>query len=229
MCGRFVQSSPVKRLVQAFGVEVGAAQTSPHYNVAPSQPILAVRLDEEDRRALVVLKWGLVPRWAKDLGGPKPINARAETVAEKPMFRDAFKRRRCLVPADAFYEWRAGRNGKQPYCIRRQDAEPFAFGGIWESWQGGGERLETVSILVTGANTLMSPIHDRMPVIVPADAYLTWLSHDPLPPEAKERLLAPPLPAGWIAYPVSRAVNQAQNDYPALMNEIELPQDGASS
>lgn len=225
MCGRFVQSSPLPRLISAFGVESCSFQFAPHYNIAPSQNILTIRLDERGKRQLTALQWGFVPHWAKDMSGPHPINARAETVAEKPMFRDSFKRHRCLVPADAFYEWQALETGKQPFCIRRKDAKPFAFGAIWDRWEKEGKKLETVSILVTSANSLMSQIHDRMPVILPSEAYGTWLTPGPLRAEAKEELLVPISPDGWIAYPVSRDVNKPQNDFERLMMKARPGQD----
>lgn len=150
----------------------------PRYNIPPSANILTVRLGADDERELVRLKWGFVPHWAKDLKGPKPCNARAETVAEKPLFRDAFKRQRCIVPVDAFYEWQNGPNGKQPYCYRRHDEQPFGIAGIWSHWKGEAGKLETVSLVVTSANDLMTPIHDRVPVIIEPDALEEWLDLD---------------------------------------------------
>jgi putative SOS response-associated peptidase YedK len=165
MCGRFAQKSPAKKMAKKFEVE-DVPPLAERYNVAPSQAVLAVREASDGREALF-LKWGLVPRWAKDAAiGNKLINARSETVTEKPSFRDAFARRRCIVPADGFFEWLRRGDTKRPYYFRMKDGEPFAIAGLWERWEGVGGPLETCTLLTTGANELLSSYHDRMPVIV---------------------------------------------------------------
>ena len=220
MCGRFAQFSDPEALAQAFGLETVDLDAPPRYNVAPTQPVLAVRLaDDGQRREWVRLRWGLVPFWSK---GPDSrysmINARAETVATKPAYRAAFKQRRCLIPADAFYEWQPGKDGKQPYAIRRTDRAPFAIAGLWEHWQGeDGAAIASCTLIVTEANALLAPIHDRMPVILAPAHYGTWLGGDGEHPEALQRLLVPADPAGWEAYPIDRAVNSPSNEGPALL------------
>lgn len=220
MCGRIVQSSRLDQLIDVFGIIHLGAIPPARYNIPPSSDILSVRLDEEGVRELVTLKWGFVPHWAKDLSGVKPINARAETVADKPMFRDAFKLRRCIVPVDAFYEWKSGPQEKQPYCIRRHDEQPFAIAGIWSRWHREETTLETVSLLVTAANALMAPIHDRIPVIVPQDAFGIWLENKPLDMAVRERLLAPPAQEGYVAYAVRKTVNKPVYDSPDLLEPL---------
>lgn len=220
MCGRFAQCSDPDALAQAFGLEAVDLEVSPRYNLAPTQPVLAVRLaGDGQRRALVRLRWGLLPFWSK---GPDSrysmINARAETVATKPAYRAAFKQRRCLIPADAFYEWQPRQDGKQPYAIRRTDRAPFAMAGLWEHWQGeDGTVIDSCTILVTEANALLAPIHDRMPVILAPAHYGAWLGGDGERPEALQRLLVPADPSGWEAYPISRAVNSPSHEGPALL------------
>jgi putative SOS response-associated peptidase YedK len=190
---------------------------TPRFNIAPTQPVPVVRCSPENRdseREFVWLRWGLIPSWAKDPAiGNRMINARAETVAQKPSYRAAFRRRRCLVVADGFYEWqRAGRQ-KQPYFIRMRDDRPFAFAGLWEAWEGADHSaLETCTLLTTEPNELMQPIHNRMPVILAADAYEQWL--DPAGQEADSlsRLLGPYPPDEMVAYPVSTYVNSPTHD-----------------
>ena len=227
MCGRFAQVADPETLAAHFEVETTAVDAQPRYNVAPTQPILAVRLAEDQpRRALVPLRWGLVPFWSK---GPdnrySMINARAETVASKPAYRAAFAQRRCLIPADAFYEWQPGQDGKQPYAIRRKDRAPFAMAGLWEHWQDDdGSVIDSCTIIVTEANALLRPIHDRMPVILEPADYGTWLGTERPDREADkstlESLLRPAAPSGWEAYPISRAVNSPVNDSPELLEPL---------
>ncbi|KAA6184255.1 SOS response-associated peptidase [Thiohalocapsa marina] len=228
MCGRFVQSSDQEVLEEHFGLDQLSA-VSPRYNVAPTQPVLAIRAEQTDvdRRELVQLRWGLVPAWSK---GPdhrySMINARAESVADKPAYRNAFRQRRCLIPADGFYEWQTGADGKQPFLIRRADGAPFAMAGLWEHWQGEhwqgpeGRVIDSCTILVTDANALLAPIHDRMPVILDPADYALWLDPGMQDRQRLQALLQPVDPAGWIAYPVSRAVNRATNDDPRLLDPV---------
>jgi putative SOS response-associated peptidase YedK len=212
MCGRYTLATPVRRLAEQFGFDDSSVEISPSYNVAPTQSVAAV-LEEGGRRRLEVLRWGLIPPWADDPQiGSRMINARSETVAEKPSYRRAFRERRCLIPADGFYEWQRTNGAKQPYYIHMEDGTPFAFAGLWESWKGDAE-IRSCTILTTGANALVGEIHERMPVIVAPDAYDVWL--DP----ASERdeltgLLAPYPEEEMEAYPVSRFVNSPSNNDP---------------
>ncbi|MGH9576263.1 MAG: SOS response-associated peptidase [Terriglobales bacterium] len=218
MCGRYDLNSPPIKLKTSFQTDFGriAQELNPRYNIAPSVRVPVVRIEDGQRRAAMT-SWGLVPRWAKDLSGIKPINARGESIAEKPMFRDAFKRRRCLIPADGFYEWKRSASGKQPWRLTMADKEPFAMAGIWEEWGKEGGKLETCAIITIGANELMAPIHDRMPVIIAPETYARWL--DPAN-ESPFELLAPYPAENMIAYPVSTRVNSPKNDDPALIEPL---------
>lgn len=214
MCGRFTLSKPPALLTQTFRLD-RAVEQKPRYNIAPSQNIAAVRIAPQDQaRELVALRWGLVPPWAKDLKtGYTMINARVETVSTKPAFRSAFKYRRCLIPADGYYEWQALGSRKQPYHIHRQDGDLFAFAGLWEHWQEETEQVvESCTILVTAANDSLRPLHDRMPVILEPEDYDRWLD-----PEAHDPAVLLPLlhshPAQeLVARPVSARVNSPRND-----------------
>ena len=212
MCGRYTLATPVEKLAEAFGVEGALPELSPNYNVAPTQEVAAVLVDNGERR-LKMLRWGLIPSWAKDPGvGARMINARSETVPEKPSFRGAFRKRRCLIPADGFYEWQKTSNGKQPFHARMRSGNPFAFAGLWESWrESDGPEIRTCTILTTEPNELMAQVHNRMPVILQPDSYDSWLDSDagedpltalfePYPSEAME------------TYPVSRFVNSPSNN-----------------
>ena len=174
MCGRYTLRTPVDSLVEAFDIVDYPSSLTPSYNIAPTQEVAAV-VEEDEKRKLEMFHWGLIPSWAKDPSiGNKMINARAETVSEKPSFRKAFKVRRCLILADGFYEWQKTDNGKQPYYIKMQDDSPFAFAGLWEIWQNG-EEIRSATIITTEANDLMNEIHHRMPVILPPEDYGMWL------------------------------------------------------
>ncbi len=212
MCGRYTLSTPAGRLAEEFRVDEGAVEIPPSYNIAPTQEVAAV-LAEGDRRRLEMLRWGLVPSWADDPEiGARMINARSETAAEKPSFRSAFRNRRCLIAADGFYEWKRENGGKQPYYFRMQDGRPFAFAGLWESWDKGGDGpLRTCAILTTRANSVLDGIHDRMPVILPHDAYNAWLDPDADKEELGELMI--PYPGDDLeTYPVSRFVNSPRNN-----------------
>ncbi|AFL74949.1 SOS response-associated peptidase [Thiocystis violascens] len=220
MCGRFAQYLRGAELDAHFGASLDGALLPPRYNIAPGSLLLAVRADPAGTRTFATLHWGLIPSWAKDRNiGYRTINARAETVAEKPSFRAAFRQRRCLIPADGFYEWQATGSGKQPYFIARRDRQPFAFAGLWETWTdpGTGKRLDSATIIVTDANDVVSPIHDRMPVILTPAAYGVWLDPTRTRPETLTPLLKPCDPAPWFAYPVDRRVNTPSEDGPALI------------
>lgn len=222
MCGRFALITPSATLVEQFGVtqtSLDLAQVGPRYNVAPTQPVLAVRTTAvSPNRELTFLRWGLVPSWAKEIRSGAPlINARAETVAEKPAFRAAFKRRRCLLPADGFYEWQKQPGGKQPMYIEMMDKRPFALAALWEIWHApDGGTLESCAILTTTPNDLMAPIHDRMPVILDPADYDQWLNPGPRPDD--DLHLLRPYPAEKMsAYPVSNWVNSPAHDDPQCL------------
>ena len=176
MCGRFTLHLPPELLGSVFGVKT-SLQLPPRYNIAPTQTVPVVRETGEGGRSLAELSWGLVPSWAKDRSiGNRMINARSETVHEKPSFRHALRKRRCIVPASGFFEWSHSDGSKQPWYVTLKDAAPMGFAGLWESWQApDGGALETFCILTTAANSLMATIHERMPVILPAADYSSWL------------------------------------------------------
>ena len=208
MCGRFAFYSPAEATANLFGVD-GALAVEARYNIAPTQFVAAVRDNDEQQRELVMLRWGLVPFWAKDPAiGNRMINARAETVAEKPSYRAAFKHRRCVVLADGFYEWRRDGDVKTPYFISLKSGDPFALAGLWEHWtdKASGETLQTTTFITTAANDFMQPLHHRMPVILQTDTANEWLSGsmDYLQEAAKK---TPEL----RAWPVNRRVNNARN------------------
>ena len=193
----------------------------PRYNIAPSQPVLAVRLAPESAdREVVMFKWGLIPSWAKEPGiGNSLINARADTVAEKPAFRAAFKKRRGLVPADGFYEWKR-ENGKTPYYFRLKDESPFAFAGLYERWEKGDEPVESCTLITCEANGVVGAVHNRMPVILKPEDYARWLDPKEQRSEALMRLLAP-LPDDWLsAHPVGKLVNNPRNEDPRCIERV---------
>ena len=210
MCGRYTLSTPAGRLAEEFQLD-STVEIPPSYNVAPTQQVAAV-LEDEGGRRLEMLRWGLVPSWADDPDiGARMINARSETAPEKPSFRRAFRGRRCLIAADGFYEWKREEGGKQPYYFRMQDGRPFAFAGLWESWDKGGGELLTCTILTTRPNSVLEGIHDRMPVILPHDAYNAWLDPDADREELGELMI--PYPGDDLeTYPVSRFVNSPRNN-----------------
>jgi putative SOS response-associated peptidase YedK len=216
MCGRYTLRTPVDSVAEAFEIEEYPSSITPNYNIAPTQEVAAV-VEEDEKRKLEMLHWGLIPSWAKDPSiGNKMINARAETVAEKPSFRRAFKVRRCLILADGFYEWKKTDGGKQPYHVKMEDGSLFAFAGLWETWQNG-EEIRSCTIITTDANDLMSEIHHRMPVILHPEDYAMWLDHDFEEKEVLTTLLKP-YPADVMeAYPVSRRVNKPSNNEPSVL------------
>jgi len=213
MCGRFTQAKPGEVVAELFGL-AEVPSLAPRYNIAPTQDVAAVRARADGGREIALLHWGLVPSWAKDRAiGARMINARAETAAEKPAFRAALRARRCLVVADGFYEWQRLGSRKQPFYIAFRDGRAFGFAGLWETWRGaGGEGLDSCAILTTTPNDVVAPVHDRMPVIVPPEAYGEWLAPDERDPARLLPLLAPH-PAGEMhAFPVSLRVNNPAND-----------------
>ncbi len=209
MCGRFAFYSPTEATAALFGVS-SVPEVKPRYNIAPTQSIAAVRVSAEETRELALLRWGLVPFWAKDPSiGNRMINARAETVAEKPSFRAAYRKRRCLILADGFYEWRKESDGKTPYFISLASGDPFAFAGLWEDWHAkdSDESLQSTAIITTAANEFMSQLHHRMPVVLEKDAADRWLDGD-------EQVLCEAGESGpaFRAWPFDRRVNNARNE-----------------
>jgi putative SOS response-associated peptidase YedK len=194
----------------------------PNYNVAPTQEVPAVVAGNGGgERRLEMLRWGLIPSWADDPGiGARMINARSETVAEKPSFRRAFKERRCLIPADGFYEWQKTNGGKQPHYIRMKNGRPFAFAGLWESWKGDGNEIRSCTILTTNPNDVAGEIHNRRPVILPPEGYEVWLDPDVRETDQLLSLLAPYPHGDMEAYPVSRRVNSPSNNEPSCVESV---------
>ncbi|MCX7685985.1 MAG: SOS response-associated peptidase [Acetobacteraceae bacterium] len=215
MCGRFFLQRDPAGLARYFGTANPLPNLRPSWNVAPTQESPVVRRHPETgARHLDLLRWGLVPRWAKDAsGGARMMNARAESVADKPAFRDAFRRRRCLVPMDGFYEWRQEGARKQPYAVAMADGSPMAAAGLWEGWrQPDGTWLRTFAIITTGANAKLAPVHERMPALLAREEFDAWL--DPASPPEALRALLRPCPPAWLAcWPVSPRVGRiAEND-----------------
>ena len=222
MCGRFTRKENFQHLAELLGLKV-VPPLKPRFNIAPSQLVACVRTNPESgQRECTELKWGLVPSWAKDPSiGNKLINARGETVAEKPAFRKAFKQQRCLVLADGFYEWKQEGKTKQPYYVRFKDQRPFAFAGLWERWEKDeADPLETCTLITTGPNSVMEPIHHRMPVILASKDFANWLNSSLQAIERVNALLRPCPPEEMEAYPVSQLVNNPRNDRPECVIPI---------
>jgi len=222
MCGRYFLHSTADKLSSLFG-EMPMPLLAARYNIAPSQPIPVIRQNPAGRREMVLVRWGLIPSWSK---GPDSrfsmINARAETVAQKPAYRTAFRYRRCLIPADGFYEWRTAGGAKQPYVLCPRDGVPLAFAGLWEHWQdANGNELESCTILVRAANEQVKTVHERMPVIVTPDSFDLWLDIHAQKPQPLETLLAVQQAPELEIYPVSRAVNSPKADAASLLEPVE--------
>ena len=232
MCGRFKLSTPADELRQALGF-IEKPNLEPRYNIAPTQevPVLRQRREPKGERTLQNLRWGLIPSWAKDAKiASSLINARAETLDEKPAFAAAFRKRRCLVPADGFYEWTGEGEGKQAYLISRRDGAAFAFAGLWERWtpkNPGKDKtpIDSFTIVTTSANELLRPLHARMPVILPEKDYAAWLDPD-APGESLKKILAPAENDLLRYFPVGKRVNSARIDEPGLA-EPEGPETAA--
>jgi putative SOS response-associated peptidase YedK len=252
MCGRYTSTSTVTELATAFGVEeIRSEQLPIRYNVAPTQPVYAIAEGRPPEtggtgpRQLGTFRWGLVPSWAKDLSvGGGMINARSEGIATKPAFRNALIRRRCLIPADAFYEWQAvpaaqpalaglgdppvaGATAKRPYAVRPRGGRTMAFAGLWEVWrppaQPDAELVRTCTIITTDANSVLAPIHHRMPVVLGPGSWDTWLDRSNRDVDALVSMLVPAPASDFVVYPVSTRVNRAANDAPDLLDPIEAP------
>lgn len=219
MCGRFTLFQPAETLAAVFQLaEVPSLE--PRYNIAPTQLVPTVLCTP--KRQFQLLRWGLIPSWAKDPAmGARLINARAETAGEKPSFRSAFRHRRCLVIADGFYEWQRQERKKQPFYFRLPDGRPFAFAGLWEHWEApDGEAIESCTILTTEANELLCPIHDRMPVILDPKDYDLWLDPTVQKPEPLKQLLRPYPPEAMTSYAVSTQVNNPANNSVECINSL---------
>ena len=232
MCGRMTQQRPSSELAEIFDAEDRMEAPGGRFNLAPTDDA-AVVVQREDHRAITAYRWGLIPHWSDSpKTGNRMFNARAETLDRNPAFRYAFSKRRCLVPADAYYEWKRAGNVRQPYAIIRPDGRPIALAGLWAGWkdEDTGEVIRSFTIVTAGANDMMAPIHDRMPVMIPEEAWERWL--DPSRSEgaglAELKGLLVPSDEGWLEmYPVSRRVNNVRNDGPDLVEPISADEAAA--
>jgi putative SOS response-associated peptidase YedK len=222
MCGRFTLTIDPYHLQQAFPWAVIPNDLIPRYNIAPSQPVAVIPNIGDN--ALAMYKWGLIPSWSKDPAiGDRMINARSESLAEKPSFRNAYRRRRCLIIADGFYEWKQnpGSKSKQPVYFRLKDERPFAFAGLWELWHSpDGSEIRSCTIITTQPNSLLEPIHNRMPVILPPEDYKQWLATEDQHPDQLNKLLVSYPADEMIAFPVSKMVNSPEYDSPEIIKPI---------
>ena len=238
MCGRFVSASPPDQIARYFDAEAPEAALEPSYNVAPTNDVYVVHVDGSTRR-VEPMYWGLVPHWAKDPSiGSKMINARAETLADKNAFKSPLAKRRCIIPADGFYEWLKGpgQKKKQPMFIHRDDDTPFAFAGLWSVWrdpnataeerEAGGGTLRSCTIITGAPNEKVREVHDRMPVMLPRDAWETWLDPAVQDIEVATKLLVPAPAAGIDIYPVSLEVNNVRNKGIHLMDRVDPSLEG---
>jgi len=226
MCGRFALTFPPDILRRYFSY-TDFPNFPPRYNIAPTQPIAIMRRDDAGVRRFALVRWGFIPGFVKDLKGfPLLINARSESLADKPSFRNAYKRRRCLVLADGFYEWRRDGKAKQPFLIRRADREPLALAGLWECWHApDGSEIDTACIITCMANATMAAVHDRMPAILAPELFEAWL--DPATPSGEITPMIRPLTKGALEiFPVCSRVNSVANDDPSLQERLETPRAG---
>ena len=215
-------ATPHERLIACFRLH-RAAELVPRYNIAPSESVAAIRENRNQEREFALFRWGMVPSTAKDTkNGYRMINARAETLSQRPVFRAAFAHRRCLIPADGFYEWQQTNDSKQPYFIRARDENPLAFAGLWERWQRGQQVIESCTIITMSANKPLAPIHHRMPVILPEDTYDLWLDPSVQDPATLQALLLPYDAEKLVAYPVSKRVNHPKNDDAECIRQLHV-------
>lgn len=223
MCGRFTLTIDPGHLQQAFPWAIIPDDLTPRYNIAPSQPIAVIPNTGDN--TLSLYRWGLIPSWSKDPSiGDRMINARSETLSEKPSFRNVYRRRRCLILSDGFYEWKQipGSKGKQPVFVCFKDKRPFAFAGLWELWNSpDGSEVRSCTIITTRPNSLLEPIHNRMPVILPSEIYSDWLSPEDRQSTQLNHLLVPYPSSEMVAFPVSRKVNSPQFDSPDLIIPVD--------
>lgn len=224
MCGRFSLSTPASEIARFFGAAGAIPDLDPRYNIAPSQGVLVVRAAPTGGRELGIVRWGLIPGWAREPDvGVAPINARSETADTKPTFRHAFKKRRCVIPADAFYEWQMTERGKRPMCITPQTGGFFAMAGIWERWEPEDQptgAVESCAILTTAANSLMAPIHDRMPVLLDKGGVEAWLDATLEEPARLKAICRPAPPETMKAHAVGRKVNSPRHEGPDLLAPV---------
>jgi putative SOS response-associated peptidase YedK len=227
MCARF-QFAPPEEWAEAFGLDE-TPEVPARYNIAPTQDVIAVHADRAGRRRARLLRWGLVPSWAEDpKAGNRLINARAESVATRAAFRDSFHQRRCLVPAQGFYEWRRFGTLREPWLIRLKGGDTFAFGGVWDRWsgRGAGSEIQSCALITTAANAVVAPIHNRMPVLIDRAAYGVWLDPDATEQDLRP-LMAPFAADAMEAFPVSPRVNRTDVDEPDLSRPVEpMPDPG---
>ena len=223
MCGRFVLENPAEQLTKAYRLS-SVPDLSPRYNIAPGQQVAVVRQNHGDTRQLVTMKWGLVPSWSKDPAfGNRLINARSETVHEKPSFRQAFRSRRCIIPASGFYEWHQAGTKKVPHYIRLRDGQIMSLAGLWEKWKAPQEEeIETCTILTTAANGLVRQFHDRMPVILHSEEFDLWLDRDVDDVDRLAELFHPYPSDLLVEHPVTMEVNSPRNDDPGCILPMEL-------
>ena len=228
MCGRYRLSRRKQIIEEHFDTADWQEDWSPRYNIAPTQPVPVIRQHpKEPIRQISFMKWGLIPSWAESpTGAATTINARSETAATKPAFRDPLKFRRCLIPADGFYEWAKTANGKQPYCFEVNDGELFAFAGLWDGWKDAdGQWVKTCSILTTTPNAVTSTVHDRMPVILDSDSYVPWLDPEMQNIAVISELLKPYDASLIRCYPVSARINNVANDDEECSHPVKVVQD----
>lgn len=219
MCGRFTLTSDGAKLAEAFPGIVVPEHMEPRYNIAPTQPVVAVLND--GKNTATFLRWGLIPHWAKDPKvGHKMINARAESLAVKPSFFESFRKRRCLVLADGFFEWKKDAAGKVPIYIRLKTGRPFAFAGLWDTWRAKGEEIVSCTIITTNSNELVAQIHDRMPVIIAPGGHASWIDPKERKPDDLKPLLVPYTSTDMIAYEVSNKVNNPKVEGPECVVPI---------
>ena len=219
MCGRLFQSLTQQQIFTMYTLpdSIQSLDPEPRYNGAPTQEFILCRLDENGTRSMALLRWGLVPSWAKDARiGSRLTNARAETVHQKPAFRSAFQSRRCLIPANGWFEWRRTGGGKQPFFLALEDGSPASFAALWEQWSRDGQHLETFTIVTTVASPALSDIHDRQPVVVDPDDYADWLGPD-TPMETLREIIRTPHDGPYEIRPVSDRVNRVSNDTPDIL------------
>ena len=226
MCGRFAQKSPVPSLAKNFDAQLKLESLEPRYNISPTSIVPVVRIPhQETKRTLEGLKWGLIPSWASDPSiGFKLANARAETVADKPSFRSAFKKQRCLVPIDGFFEWKQDTKPKQPFYFFMKDEKPFALAGLWEYWKpktGNGEPIYSFTLITTEPNSLLAKVHDRMPVIIDPKDFEEWLDPANQDPAKLTKFLKPYPASKMDSYPVSTFVNAVKNQGPACIEALK--------
>ena len=219
MCGRLFQSLTRQQILTFYTLPdaIQRLDPQPRYNGAPTQEFVLCRLDENGERSLALLRWGLVPSWAKDAGiGARLINARAETVRDKPAFRSAFRARRCLIPANGWFEWKRSGATRQPYFLALEDRSPASFAALWEQWGRDGRHLETFTIITTEASPALSEIHDRQPAVVDPDDFTDWLDPD-TPMDTLQEIIGPPHEGPYEIRPVSDRVNRVSNDTPDIL------------